>query len=147
MQTEILTILVLVSMILLSSCNDNLEENQISVSNDDEMNLVQSITILSFENEAAFLESVEKLRVSSNPASHLTRSASENDFYSLYREFDQAMEEADYKAFTEEKVNFTSKRKMWVTLRGVKHDAQNHLAYAGQLKEARIDVCFRKKVN
>lgn len=243
MKTNFLTMLVLISIILLSSCNDNLDENQISVSNDEEMSLVQSTTILSFEDEAAFLDAVEKLRDSSNPASNLTRSASENDFYSLYREFDQAMEEADnfyqrdggyeefkqkfpnlyypeynddysaylpvsdeaiamlvnpqgkvmingierdmrdifsyerlqelelaipddaetvslralpinrvidpsipyYKAFTEEKVNFTSKRKMWVTLRGVKHDAPNHLAYAGQLKEARIDVCFRKK--
>lgn len=228
--------------ILLSSCNNELEEKQIAIPDEEQTIVAQSGGILSFDNEAAFWEAVEKVRNNEISVALLTRSTSEDDFLSLYREFDQAMEEADnfyqraggyeefkqkfpnlyypqynddysaylpvsdeaiaklvnpqgkviingderdmrdvfsyeklqelglaipdetgtvslralpinnvidptipyYRALTEVKKDITSKRKMWVTVRGIERNAPNNLPFT-KIKEARIDVCFRKK--
>lgn len=80
---------------LLSSCNNELDEQQVAIT--DETNTVfrQSDGILMFDNEAAFLEAVEKVRNNEVGTASFTRSASGEEFISLFREFDQAMTEAD----------------------------------------------------
>lgn len=227
--------------LLLSSCNNELVEQQNLITDESQLVIEQSDGILSFDNESDFLEAVEKVRDEITSVALLTRSTTEDDFLSLYREFDQAMEEADdfyqrnggyeefkqkfpnlyypehnddysaylpvsdeaiaklvnpqgkviingvekdmrdvfsyeklqelglaipnetetvslqalpinnvidptipyYRALTEVKQDITSKRKMWVTVRGI--EGNDSKVTFDKIKYARIDVCFRKK--
>lgn len=93
MKTEIFTLLAL-TCIMLSSCNNELDEK---VAITDETNTVfkQSDGILSFDSEADFMKAVEALRNNEPGAATSTRSASSEEFISIYDEFKRAMAEAD----------------------------------------------------
>ena len=82
--------------LLLSSCNNELVEPQVSTPEENLLAIEQSYEILSFENEESFLDAVEKARNEEIPDALLTRSVDGGKFASLFDEYDQAMEEADY---------------------------------------------------
>ncbi|MDD2247240.1 MAG: hypothetical protein PHC39_09250, partial [Proteiniphilum sp.] len=81
--------------ILFASCNNNLEEIQIPDQDGEQAIIGLDKGILSFENEAAFQEAVDKVRNNQISLTSLTRSADGSDFESLYAEFVQAMKEAE----------------------------------------------------
>lgn len=62
--------------ILLSSCNNELEEKQIAIPDEGQTIVAQSGGVLSFDNEAAFGEAVEKVRNNETSVALLTRSKS-----------------------------------------------------------------------
>ena len=115
MRTILFTLLALTCM-LLSSCNNELDEQQVAIT--DETNTVfrQSDGILMFDNEAAFLEAVEKVRNNEVGTASFTRSASGEEFISLFREFDQAMTEADDYYQREDDKPETVKRRLDVNI-------------------------------
>ncbi|ULB34959.1 MULTISPECIES: hypothetical protein [Proteiniphilum] len=94
MKTKLFTLLALTCM-MLSSCNNELDESQIAIINETNTVFKQSDGILTFDNEADFRKAVETMRNNQSETTTFTRSASGEGFTSIYDEFDEAMNEAD----------------------------------------------------
>ena len=82
MRTKISTLFAIACM-LLPSCNNELDEQQV-ITDETETVFKQSDGILTFDNEAAFLEAVEKVRNNEVGTASFTRSASGEEFISLF---------------------------------------------------------------
>lgn len=77
------------------SCKNMIDEIQIPVQDEKQVIFELNKGILSFQNEIAFQNTVEKVRNNQVFVTSLTRSVKDNDFVSLYEEFEQAMKEAE----------------------------------------------------
>lgn len=87
--------LLLMIGVLFASCSNNIEEIQIPSQDEKQAIFGLDKGILSFPNEVAFQNAVEKVRNNQVSLTPLTRSSNSSDFESLYEEFVQAMKEAE----------------------------------------------------